>query len=395
MKYFLFPISLFFLFATCKNEQEQDASLSQAKHVDIHNPVSVSVNDLITDIDTIRLEVTDSSLLGDIHVLHIMNDKFYILDTQNNAVFIFSRNGDFIRKIYRAGQGPQEYVRINGLEVDYRKKQFLVTDTFSKRIFIFDEYGELLQVVPLGFSPHILVARNEGFLNFYTGPRQIYHSKEMEEYTIHVLDSCGNFVSSFLENQTPLRIDIGSNQRIDYNAASEDILFQPVLSNLIYRVDKHNRVHPEYVFRNKSDYKMLTPDQRREMTYMYGEEELVIRREREGYLLSWGSVFNLDDYCFFRFGWKHPVCLYYDKKTAKSVTIDVGKIEEEGALGMLFNAYRCQTEGNYFYNVISQFKVEETAGKLPEGKLKTFLQNNNTADSNPVIIRYKIKFPQQ
>lgn len=395
MRYIIFIVVFVFLFTNCKKEHKQDPFLSQAKCIDINNPISISIDDLMTDIDTIRLEVSDSSLLGDIHMLHIMNDKLYILDTKNNAIFIFSRNGDFIRRIYRAGQGPQEYVRINGFEVDYQRKHLLLTDTFSKRIFIFDEYGELLKVIPLGFRPNMLVARNEGFLNFYTGTKQMYNSKKMEDYNIHVLDSCGNFISSFLEIQTPLRIDIGSNERIDYNAESEDILFHPVLSNVIYRIDKNDQIYPEYVFRNSSDYKFLTSDERKRMTYMYGEEEAVKEKERKGYLLSWGCIFNLDDYCFFRMGWDHRKYVYYSKMTKKSITIDTEKIEGNTALCRLFNSRISQTEGNYFYSIIPLFLVDEVIDKLPEGKLKTFLQNNNTVESNPLIIKFKIKFPGQ
>ncbi|WP_077152760.1 6-bladed beta-propeller [Bacteroides bouchesdurhonensis] len=396
MKYFLFSIAIIFLFANCKKENKQDPLLSQAKCVDINNPISISINDLVTDIDTIGLEVTDSSLLGDIHMLRIMNDKLYILDTKDDAIYIFSRNGDFIRKIYRVGQGPKEYIRINGFEVDYQRNCLILTDSFSKRIFIFDEYGELLKVVPLKFSAYILLARNGGFLNFYSGPKQMYASnQDMENYNIHVLDSCGNFVSSFLENQTPHRIDLESTERIDYHANSEDVLFHPTFGNVIYRIDKNNQISPEYVFRNKSNYKLLTPEERRDMTHIFGQKNMIEEKEREGYLLSWGCVYDLDDYCLFTMtGWNHPKHIYYQKSTGKSIMIDPEKMKGDASLCRLFNTPIYQTEDNYFYNIIPLYIVDELADKLPEGKLKTFLQNHNTPNSNPLIIKYKIKFPE-
>lgn len=394
MRFILFSISCILLFSNCKKEHKQDISLAEAKYVDIHNAISIPVDDLLTEIDTIRLEVTDSSLLNNIDIMHIMNDKLYILDMKSNAVFIFSRTGDFLRRVYRAGQGPLEYIRINSFEVDYQQKHLILSDPFSNRIFIFDEYGELLNVVPLKFSPYILAARNGEFLNFYTGPKQMYDTEEMENRNVHVLDSCGNFISSFLENQTLHRIDIGSTSRIDYNAKSEDILFHPILSDVIYRIDKNNETHPQYVFRNKSDYKFLTPEERRKMSYTYGQEKLIIEKENNGYLLSWGSVLDLDDYCYFLTGWEHFRYIYYNKATGKSITIDPEKIEGENALCKLFNTRICQTEGNYFYNIVPLYLVDELAKELPEGQLKTFFQNNNTADSNPPIIKYKIKFPE-
>lgn len=63
-------------------------------------------------------------------------------------------------------------------------------------------------------------------------------------------------------------------------------------------------------------------------------------------------------------------------------------------LRQIFETTLRQTEGNYFYTSISSLLVDELVEKLPEGKLKTFFENNNTVDSNPLIIKYKMKFPE-
>lgn len=385
----------FLFFSNCKKEQTKN-SLSKISHIDINNPLSISIDSLMTDIDTIQLEVSDSSLLGDVHLMHIMNDKLYILDSNNNAVFIFSCDGKLIRKIDRSGQGPLEYIRINSIEVDYQQKQLILSDSFSRRIFLFDEYGELLKVLNLEFIPDFIKSRNGEFLNFYSGAKLWYTSKEMENYNIHVLDSNGIFVSSFFENQIPKRFDIGSAHRINYNSKSDDIWFHPLLSDTIYRIDKNNLAHTEYVFRNKSNYKRLSPDERKKMSFSYGDAKNIQEKENKGYLLSWGSVLNLDDYFFFKMGgWNHPVSIYYDKATGKSITIDLDKLKGNKALIRIFRLPIRQIEGNYFYSSIHPIIVDEEVENLPDGKLKTFFQNNNTMDSNHLIIKYKIKFPEQ
>lgn len=333
MRQILFTfMSLFFLFS-CKMENDQDIYPEDTKVVDINNPISVAIEDFITDIDTIKLEVTNSSLLGDIHQIHIMNDKFYILDTQSNAIFIFARNGDFIRKIFRVGQGPLEYIKIYNMELDYKQKHILFSDTFSRRIFICDEYGELIDVKNLSFIPNVILARNNTYLNFYSGHQKVYTSKEMEDFNIHLLDNEGKFISSFLENKTPLRIDIASINCIDYNSQSEDILFQPAFSNCIYKIDMNNVANVEYVFRNKSEYKLLNPNEQKKMTYIYDIENTILEKEKEGYLLSWGSILNLDDYCFFVMrGWNYPKYIYYEKATGRSVMIDPNKMTGNSAI---------------------------------------------------------------
>ena len=74
--------------------------------------------------------------------------------------------------------------------------------------------------------------------------------------------------------------------------------------------------------------------------------------------------------------------------------IDPEKMKGDASLCRLFNTPIYQTEDNYFYNIIPLYIVDELADKLPEGKLKTFLQNHNNPNSNPLIIKYKIKFPE-
>lgn len=393
----LLLFAMFFLctFSNCKKEENSPNLPPQSKYVDINNPISITLGDMITDIDTISLAVTDSSLLNDIEMMHIMNDKLYVFDMKSNAIFIFSRNGDFIRKIYRAGQGPQEYIRINSFEIDYQRKRIILSDSFSRRIFLFDEYGNFLYVVNLQFAPYLILTRNEGYFNFYPGVKNNYNP-QMENYNIHMLDSCGNFISSHLESQTQHRIDIISPHHINYNSQSEDIWYQPHLSDTVYRIDKDNRIHPDYIFRNKSKYKPLSPEERKKITYIFGQDNKMKEMENKGYLLTWGSVLNLDDYMFFVIGgWDHPKYVYYEKKSGRSITIDPDKSEENKTLCKIFCQAIRRTEGNYFYKSISPFLVNEFKEKLPDGKLKTFLQNNNTPDSNPVIIKYKIKFPEK
>lgn len=73
----------------------------------------------IKDIEYIPLETKESCLLGNIHKIIYKNDKFYILDRdQNKGVCIFDKNGRFLSSISKQGEGPGEYIEIMDMDTD-------------------------------------------------------------------------------------------------------------------------------------------------------------------------------------------------------------------------------------------------------------------------------------
>ena len=70
-----------------------------------------------------------------------------------SKVLIYTLDGKYISQINDQGQGPKEYIRIYSIEADHVNKRLFLTDTFSKRLFIYDEDGNLQQVIPMKFMP--------------------------------------------------------------------------------------------------------------------------------------------------------------------------------------------------------------------------------------------------
>lgn len=56
------------------------------------------------------------------------NDKIYILDRKVNEVFIFGRKGRYLNKIVRQGQGRDEYLDIDEVNV-YKSNIFILCFT--------------------------------------------------------------------------------------------------------------------------------------------------------------------------------------------------------------------------------------------------------------------------
>lgn len=108
---------LFLFFSACKRSSFQN-DLDADKLIQINSPAKLNISDLVYDIDTIRLETNDESVMNNISNMDIMNNKFYILANNHTAIKIFDYKGKYLSQIDNYGNGPNEYIRISSFKVD-------------------------------------------------------------------------------------------------------------------------------------------------------------------------------------------------------------------------------------------------------------------------------------
>lgn len=74
----------------------------------------------VDTIELIPLETTEEILIGEITRLIFNDGKYYIRSTnsmQNEKLFVFNENGNYIRKIGNKGVGPGEYIRFHDFTI--------------------------------------------------------------------------------------------------------------------------------------------------------------------------------------------------------------------------------------------------------------------------------------
>lgn len=69
---------------------------------------TVAFTELIKEVEVVRLEETEESLLGNIRRLKVEGDHL-LFPGDNGDFFVYSYTGEFIRKINKKGDGPEEY----------------------------------------------------------------------------------------------------------------------------------------------------------------------------------------------------------------------------------------------------------------------------------------------
>jgi len=93
----------------------------------------------------------DEACLGRPIALALDADHLYIVDAQDCAVKVFSKDGKFLRSVGRKGRGPGELSFPSGVSVIGGR--LFVADKFNYRVQAFDRAGEPCGGFPVPFAP--------------------------------------------------------------------------------------------------------------------------------------------------------------------------------------------------------------------------------------------------
>ncbi|WP_106831610.1 6-bladed beta-propeller [Parabacteroides pacaensis] len=149
MRYLL----IIFLFAWmgCSSSQEEDKSTLPILDISRDYPVrKVKLSD-IAEVEYVPLETTDESILPHLCVTFYISKNYIITyDPEGGSIFIFNRQGKFIRKINKQGQGAKEYIRISFMfVVDFENEELFVGSCPNKKIFVYSFEGNYKREIPL------------------------------------------------------------------------------------------------------------------------------------------------------------------------------------------------------------------------------------------------------
>lgn len=381
----IFYILFIVILAGCGQPKKETTEAGQT--IRLTPPTKPDVEKLITTYDTIRLEVSDNSLLSGIMQIFVMNKKLYVTEISQNAVFIFNLQGKFLSKIGNQGSGPNEYVKIGNFETDPANNRLLLTDTFSKRLFVYDEMGKLTEVLPLDFMPQRIASDKSGrFIHLNSSTEMLYQAPEMSKHSVHIIGQNGKAEQCFLEDDTPNRIDIMTVHAANLSEEGE-LLYMPMLSGTIYRIHGSEAI-PAYVFDNQTGLATISAADKKEIFYQYSRNNLE-ETEANGKLISCGNFLHSDSLLFSAHGWNKKIFSFYSKTTGQSLTIAPDEMKGNEGLRLIFSQHPKALTGNQLYISVSPDLVNIALPLLPEGKMKSFF-GSMTENDNPCIIRYRV-----
>lgn len=121
----------------------------------------------------IPLETNESCLIGQIDQIFVANDELFILDSRSaKSVFVFTKNGKFIRKIGKLGRGPGEYTSPSTFKINDKRKEIYILDRNYQVIHRYDYTGRYQGNIKISgdrATDFIMTNQNQLYLDLVMG----------------------------------------------------------------------------------------------------------------------------------------------------------------------------------------------------------------------------------
>ena len=229
----------FFLFCNCKGKKVDDGTSLNTISFDFERDLSESADilELIDSIQVVKLETHKDYLISKIS--KILYDKYHIYilddDMSSGTLLKYTRSGEFVQKISRAGKGPGEYIRLGDFLLV--NDQLILLDAGRGKIMFFSKNGEFIKE----FSVEETYAEKLGKVD--ANHFAIFNENDLDlSHNIHVIDGDGNTVKklmkvpAYLKNRIPALLSVSLQKSTTYFGGK--LLYTDSFSNDLFQVDK-------------------------------------------------------------------------------------------------------------------------------------------------------------
>lgn len=244
--------SLFFiLFLSCGNDNEDQQDSFTVISVDVSANDELSIDDIADDIEAVKLEETDESLIAYIAKLQRTDDFIFVLDLSLKKVLQFDLDGNYIKSIGKIGDGPEEIPMITSFLVDKLNNHIYISG--QSKIAVYDFDGNFVRSISGFILPNYMYMRDGNLEVFRTETRPHGEGKgavkvptrfTLNPSTGEVLDSLELAEITLKENVTFIVMDVNY-----YSQSSKDEYFflsvffqEPIFRDTLYKASGRNLI---------------------------------------------------------------------------------------------------------------------------------------------------------
>ena len=147
--------------STEKDNEQETANIDAFRTYPVDITISeTSVLNHIESVEVLGLEETEASLLDNASYVHILKDHIVFRNGYRPEVFIYSKTGNFLAKIDRKGEGPEEYTSIR----EHWVNENLIQIYDGRRIVSYDMGGEFVKSLTVKNSAAHLNSLEGGYV---------------------------------------------------------------------------------------------------------------------------------------------------------------------------------------------------------------------------------------
>jgi len=151
---------------------------------------NIQLSDIVSDIKYIPLETTEKCLIGESPKVIPAGD-FFLVSSENSPLYLFDRNGRYVRTIGSIGKGPGEYSRNFVCFFDDTNQEVLIC---SSQVFAYSLSGKFLRKWKLATRLFASLTMFDNNTTLADCPQQMKAGSQL----------CRSFVFDSLSNIVPL-----------------------------------------------------------------------------------------------------------------------------------------------------------------------------------------------
>ena len=358
----------------------------------------MTYSSLFSKAGIIVLEDTDESLLGKVDKLEVCDNNLYVLE-KGRGLFLFNKQGKFIKMIGRKGKGPGEYIDPDDISIDRENKKIYVLDSQTQNVLKYSGNGTFESSFKLENkgtrSTFIQPFKNALYTNLYTfdksGKRFLLSKVDVTNgkrisFQFEASQYNKGWNELFIANQQPFISQYEGKPR-----------FSQLFMDTIFAITKDD-IQPYIVLQSEN---FVTKD------YLDSQKETKKASKIFSNLNNTTKIYNIcnylesDRYVYFNYYIRDNLYItFYDKlqKSAymtQNVVNDLLYVDDEGV--QLFpnfisfdekRAYSVEMNNDFSRNVFLKDIQDNRINRKVKG-IDSF--QGISEDSNPVIIYYEFK----
>lgn len=213
-----------------------DGNLDDTIFIDDDSNELVNYSRFFSDVDFVKLETNQKSLISGLMKVEVDGDRIFVLDSRASKVLIFNRQGSFVGEIGKRGNGPGEVKKISAFSLDRGNKCVHINDRPSQKIVIFDYSGNYLSDHPGMFATGFEFL-NEEVNVFYSYNSQflVSGSAELKEDLL-LLDNEGNILKKYNAGSINRGLQLNTYTNL-YKDFEGSIYLMPVFDKSLFRIN--------------------------------------------------------------------------------------------------------------------------------------------------------------
>ena len=173
MKMLTLLMALMLGMLTTSSEEDSNTAMGNCYVMNLDSAQKLekmTYSSLFSKAGIIVLEDTDESLLGRVDKIEFLDNYLCVLE-KRRGLFLFDKQGKFVRKIGNKGNGPGEYVSPDDITVDKENKKIYILDS-NQRVLKYSSNGVYESSFRLANdatrSNYIQYSENALYTNLYT-----------------------------------------------------------------------------------------------------------------------------------------------------------------------------------------------------------------------------------